>query len=184
MVRIIPRRTKVKLEFVKGFTGIDLVIALVVAAVLIVLAASNFPGHIWIAMVWAIFGLSMFFKIADSDRFYVTIMHLARFSLQKKKYEKAPKSGKANIKDIIPFESLYEDRFISYGSYYGAVLEVKPILFGLLNEYSQNNVIDVGFGNALRRLEDGQVCELIKLNKAMVLDNYAFLEDKKYERLL
>ena len=116
MVRVIPRRTKVKLEFVKGFTGIDLVIALVVAAVLVVLGASNFPGHIWIAIVWAIFGLSMFFKIADSDRFYVTIMHLARFSIQKKRYEKKPKSGKANMKDIIPFESIHDDRFISYGN--------------------------------------------------------------------
>ena len=79
MVRIIPRKTKVKLEFVKGVTGIDLLIGLVAIAVLIVLAASNFPGHIWIALVWAILAISLFFKIADSDRFYVTISHLARF---------------------------------------------------------------------------------------------------------
>lgn len=184
MVRIIPRRTKVKLEFIKGFTGIDLAIALVVAAVLIVLAASNFPGHIWVAMAWAILGISLFFKIADSDRFYVTIGHLARYSMQKKKYEKSPKNGKSNIKDIIPFESIYQDRCISYGNYYAEVLEVKPILFDLLNEYNQNNVIDVGFGNALRRLDDNQVCEIVKINKAMVLDNYSYNENKKYDRLL
>ncbi len=184
MVRIVPRKTKVKLEFVKGFTGIDLVIALVVCAVLIVLAASNFPGHIWIAMAWAILGISLFFKIADSDRFYVTISHLARYSMQKKKYEKSPKKGKPNIKDLIPFESIYQDRCISYGNYYAEVLEIKPILFDLLNEYSQNNVIDVGFGNALRRLDDNQVCEIVKINKAMVLDNYAYNENKKYDRLL
>lgn len=184
MVRIVPRRTKVKLEFVKGFTGLDLVIAVIAVAVLIILAASNFPGHIWIAMVWAILALSLFFKIADSDRFYVTLTHLARFSMQKKKYEKKPKSGKSNMKDIIPFESIYQDRLISYGNYYAEVLEVSPILFELLNEYSQNNVIDVGFGNALRRLDDDQVCEIVKINKAMVLDNYAYNENKKYDRLL
>ncbi len=184
MVRVVPRRTKVKLEFVKGFTGIDLLIALVVAGVLIVLAASNFPGHIWIAMAWAILGLSLFFKIADSDRFYVTLAHLARFSMQKKKYLKAPKSGKSNIKDIIPYEKFYEEKLIDYNGYYAGVLEVKPILFDLLNEYSQNNVIDVGFGNALRRLDDNQVCEIVKLNKAMVLDNYSYVENKKYDRLL
>ncbi len=184
MVRIIPRKTKVKLEFVKGVTGIDLLIGLVAIAVLIVLAASNFPGHIWIALVWAILAISLFFKIADSDRFYVTISHLARFSMQKKKYEKKPKKGKANIKDIIPFESIYQDRCISFGNYYAEVLEVKPILFDLLNEYSQNNVIDVGFGNALRRLDENQVCEIVKINKAMVLDNYSYNENKKYDRLL
>ena len=184
MVRIVPRRTKVKLEFVKGFTGIDLVLALIVCAVLVVFAASNFPGHIWVAMAWAIFGISLFFKIADSDRFYVTIGHLARYSMQKKKYEKNPKSGKSNIKDIIPFEAIYQDRCINYGNYYAEVLEVKPILFDLLNEYSQNNVIDVGFGNALRRLDENQVCEIVKINKAMVLDNYSYNENKKYDRLL
>lgn len=184
MVRIVPRRTKVKLEFVKGFTGIDLIIAIIAAAVLVVLAASNFPGHIWIAIVWGIVGLSLFFKIADSDRFYVTLTHLARFSMQKKKYEKNPKRGKSNIKDIIPFESIYQDRCISYGGYFAEVIEVKPILFDLLNEYSQNNVIDIGFGNALRRLDDNQVCELVKINKAMVLDNYSYEENKKYDRLL
>ncbi|MBE7073690.1 MAG: DUF87 domain-containing protein [Clostridiales bacterium] len=184
MVRIVPRRTKVKLEFIKGFTAIDILLAVIMFAILAVLAASNFPGHIWIAIVWGIFGVSMFFKIADSDRFYVTIGHLLRYSMQKKKYLKNPTKGKGNIKDIIPFEKIYQDRCISYGSYYAEVLEVQPILFGLLNEYSQNNVIDVGFGNALRRLDDGQVCEIVKINKAMVLDSYAYNENKKYDRLL
>ena len=184
MVRIVPRRTKVKLEFVRGFTAIDLLLATIAVVVLIVLIASNFEGNIWVAIIWAIFSISMFFKIADSDRFYVTITHLVRFSMQKKRYEKLPKKGKPNIKNIIPFESIYRDRFISYGSYYAGVLEVKPVLFDLLNEYSQNNVIDIGFGNALRRLDENQVCEIVKINKAMVLDNYAYNENRKYDRLL
>ena len=152
MVRIVPRRTKVKLEFIRGVTGLDLLIGVILAAIFGLLIASNFPGHIWIALVWAIFSISLFFKIADSDRFYVTVVHLVRFSMQKKKYEKNPEKGKANIKDIIPFEAIYQDRCIDYGSYYAEVLEVSPILFDLLNEYSQNNVIDIGFGNALRSL--------------------------------
>lgn len=184
MVRIVPRRTKVKLEFIRGVTGLDLLIGVILAAIFGLLIASNFPGHIWIALVWAIFSISLFFKIADSDRFYVTVVHLVRFSMQKKKYEKNPEKGKANIKDIIPFEAIYQDRCIDYGSYYAEVLEVSPILFDLLNEYSQNNVIDIGFGNALRRLDENQTCELVKINKAMVLDNYSYIENKKYDRLL
>ena len=184
MVRIIPRRTKVKLEFMRGFTAIDLVLAVIAAAILIVLITSNFEGHIWVAIVWAIFGISLFFKISDSDRLYITYTHIIRYSMQKKLYEKFPKNNKPNIKNIVPFESIYQDRLISFGDYYAQVLEVKPILFGLLNEYNQNNVIDVGFGNALRRLEESQVCEIVKINKAMVLDNYAYNENKKFDRLL
>ena len=185
MVRIIPRRTKVKLEFVKGVTGLDLILGIIAAVVFGLLVGANFfPGSIWLGVVWAIFAVALFFKISDSERFYVTIAHLVRFSMQKKKYIKNPEKGKSNIKQIIPFEGLYQDRLISYGDYYAGVLEVQPILFGLLNEYNQNNVIDVGFGNALRRLEDGQTCEIVKINKALVLDNYAYIENKKYDRLL
>ena len=184
MVRVIPKKTKVKLEFVRGFTAIDLLIAIVAVAVLVLLAASNFEGHIWLAIVWAIVAFSMFFKIADSDRLYVTMTHLIRFSMQKKLYQKNPAKGKPNIKDIIPFEGIYQDRMISYGEYFAEVLEVSPVLFELLNEYSQNNLIDIGFANAIRRLDDSQVCEIVKINKAMVLDNYSYNETKKYERLL
>lgn len=184
MVRVIPRRTKVKLEFARGFTALDLALAVIVSVILIVLIASDFNGHIWVAIVWAIFGISLFFKVSDSDRLYVTYTHIIRYSMQKKLYEKYPKNNKPNIKSIVPFEGIYQDRFISFGDYYAQVLEVKPILFGLLNEYNQNNVIDVGFGNALRRLEEGQVCEIVKINKAMVLDNYTYNENKKFDRLL
>ncbi len=184
MVRIIPRRTKVKLEFVRGFTAIDLVLAVIAAAILIVLIISNFEGHICVAIVWAIFGVSLFFKISDSDRLYITYVHIIRYSMQKKTYQKYPKNNKPNIKAIVPFEGIYQDRFLSFGGYYAQVLEVKPILFGLLNEYNQNNVIDVGFGNALRRLEESQICEIVKINKAMVLDEYTNNENRKYDRLL
>ncbi len=184
MVRIIPRRTKVKLEFIRGFTAIDLILAVIAAVILIVLIISNFEGHIWVAIVWAIFGVSLFFKISDSDRLYITYVHIIRYTMQKKTYEKYPKNNKPNIKAIVPFEGIYQDRFLSFGDYYAQVLEVKPILFGLLNEYNQNNVIDVGFGNALRRLEESQVCEIVKINKAMVLDEYTNNENRKYDRLL
>lgn len=183
MVRVIPRRTKVKLEFVKGVTGLDLVIGVVEAAILGVLIGANFPGHYWIAIAWGIFAISMFFKVSDSERFYVTISYLARFSMQKKKYQKEPAKGKPNMQNIIPFEGIHQDRFISYGDYYGAVLEVKPILFGLLNDFNQDNVIE-SFANALRRLDGGQTCEIVKINKAMVLDNFTYNENKKYDRLL
>ncbi len=184
MVRVIPRKTKVKLEFIRGFTAIDLILAVIVAVVLIVLIISNFDGHIWVAIVWAILGVSLFFKISDSDRLYITYVHIIRYAMQKKTYQKYPKNNKPNIKAIVPFEGIYQDRFLSFGDYYAQVLEVKPILFGLLNEYNQNNVIDVGFGNALRRLEESQVCEIVKINKAMVLDNYTYNENRKYDRLL
>ncbi len=183
MVRIIPRRTKVRLEFIRGITGIDLIIAIVACAVLGVLIGSNFTGSIWVALVWGVFAVSLFFKISDGERMYVTISYLVRFSMQKKKYTKAPEKGKANIHEIIPFEGIHKDRFISFGGYYAQVLEIKPILFGLLNEFNQDNVINA-FANAIRRLDSTQTCEIIKINKALVLDNFTYNENKKYDNLM
>ncbi len=184
MVRVIPRKTKVRLEFVRGITGVDLIIAIVAAVVFGLLVGANFfSGSYWLGIVWAIFAVSLFFKISDNERMYVTISYLVRFSMQKKKFTKAAEKGKANIQQIIPFESIYQDRFISFGDYYAQVLEVKPILFGLLNEFNQDNVINA-FGNALRRLTANQTCEIVKINKAIVLDNFTYNENKKYDRLL
>lgn len=184
MQRIIPRKTKVKLEFIRGVTGTDLILAIIGAAIAIVLFASNFTGHIWIAGVYTIFFLSIFIKISDDERMYVTCAYLFRFMAQKKKFSAdAAKGKKSDISEMIPFEDIYQDRFINFGAYYGQVIEITPVLFGLLTEYTQDNVIE-SFANALRRLSPDQTCSIIKLNLAMVLDNYIYNENKKYELLL
>lgn len=187
MQRIIPRKTKVKLEFIRGITGLDLILAVFGVAIAVILFASNFPGHFWIAGVFTILYASMFIKIADDERMYVTIAYLFRFAAQKKKFsidgDGKNKNKKSDIGEMIPFEDVYQDRFINFGSYYGQVIEIKPVLFGLLTEYTQDNVIE-SFANALRRLTPEQTCSIIKLNLAMVLDNYIYSENKKYELLL
>lgn len=184
MQRVIPRKTKVKLEFIRGVTGLDLILAVIGVAVAVILFASNFPGHFWIAAVFTIFYLSIFIKVADEERFYVTCAYLFRFMAQKKRFSVDPGKGKkSDIGEMIPFESIYQDRFINFGSYYGQVIEIRPVLFGLLTEYTQDNVIE-SFANALRRLSPDQTCAIIKLNLAMVLDNYIYNENKKYELLL
>lgn len=109
MVRVIPRKTKVRLEFIRGVTGIDLIIAIIAAVVFGVLVGANFfDGAYWLAIVWGILTISLFFKVSDGERMYVTISYLTRFSMQKKKFSKSPKKGKPNIQNIIPFESIYQ----------------------------------------------------------------------------
>lgn len=184
MQRIIPRKTKVKLEFIRGITGTDLILGIIGAAIAIVLFASNFSGHFWVAGIYTIFFLSIFIKISDDERMYVTCAYLFRFMAQKKKFSAdSAKGKKSDINEMIPFEDVYQDRFINFGAYYGQVIEITPVLFGLLTEYTQDNVIE-SFANALRRLNPDQTCSIIKLNLAMVLDNYIYNENKKYELLL
>lgn len=181
MVRVIPRKTKFKTEFIRGVTGLDIILAFIFAAIAIILFAANFPYHIWIGIAWAIIAVSLFFKFADEVRFYSTLIFLLRYSAQKKKFSKG--EGKKNdIHEIIAYDGIVQDRYIDFGIYYAMVLEIQPMFFTLLTEYYQDNVIE-SFANALRRLNNDQTCSLIKVSMPMIFDNYIYNENKKYDTL-
>jgi hypothetical protein len=182
-MRLIPRKIKVKTEFFKNVTLSDIIVAFIGIGVTIALFTANFPYHIWVAIGWLLLSISMFFPVADGIRFYYTLGYLFRFFAQKKKYIKNAKKESADIKQIIPFEGFVQDRFIDFKDYYASVIEISPIEFNLLNEFKQNMLIET-FANAIRRLTEQQSASIVKLSKAMILDNYIYLEDKKYDSLL
>ncbi len=185
MVRVIPRKTKVRSEFVRGVTGLDLILGFIFAAIAILLFLANFELHIWIGIAWCIIAVSMFLKLADDVRFYNTLIFLLRYSAQKKKFVKGKgddENSKSVIKEMIPFEGVYQDRFINFGIYYAQVIEIQPMFFTLLTEYYQDNVIE-SFANALRRLNIDQTCSIIKISKPMILDRYIHNENAKYDVL-
>ena len=184
-MRIIPRKTKIKMEIVKNVTISDIIVGAIGVAGALGLFLSNFAGGInyWIGIAWCAIIVSLFFKVADNMRLYSTLGYLFRFLAQQKKYSSQKVKGNAPISEIIPFVGVKQDRFIDFKEYYAQVIEIEPIVFGLLNEYKRNMVINT-FANALRRLTNDQTASIIKLNKAMVLDNYIYNEDKKYDNLL
>ena len=182
-MRIIPRKIKVKTEFFKNITLGDIICAFIGISVAIALFMANFPYHIWVGMAWLVIAIAMFFPIADGVRMYYTLGYLFRFLAQKKKYSKDAKNENAKISAIIPFEGIVNDRFIDYKEYYAQVVEITPMEFGLLNEFKQNMLIET-FANAIRRITDFQQAAIVKESKAMILDNYVYLEDKKYDALL
>lgn len=187
MVRVIPRKTKVKSEFIRGVTGVDVILAIIFIAIAIILFLSNFDVggtniSPWIAIAWCIIAVSMFFKPADDTRFYNTIIFLMRYSVQKKKFVKGADEKKNSIKEMIAYEGVYQDRFIDFGQYFAQVIEIQPMFFTLLTEYYQDNVIE-SFANALRRLTPTQTCSIVKISKPMILDRYIHNENSKYETL-
>ena len=182
MVRLIPRKTKVKFEFFRGVTGLDVLLGAIFLAIAIVLFTANFPYHAWIGLAWVIVAVSLFFKFADDVRFYTTLVYLLKFSVQKKKFVNDSENKKGDINTILPYNGVVQDRYIDFGIYYGMVLEVQPMFFTLLTENFQDNVIE-SFANALRRLNNDQTCSIVKIRKPMVLDNYIYNENKKYDTL-
>ena len=186
MMRYIPRKTKVKMEFFKGITLSDILVAAIGVAGGIGLAVSNLPYNWYFALGWICLVAMLFLPIDDELRLYSSIGLLIRFVAFKKKYNKSDvdkKTGRLKIKDIIPFEGIIKDKFLDYKDYFGMVIEIKPIEFGLLGESKQTMVIK-SFANALRRLTNEQTASIIKVNKAIVFDDYIQGEDKKYDSLM
>ncbi len=194
-MRVIPRRTKVKMEFIRGITLGDIILGAIGVAGAIGIFLSEGIGfgmnlNIWLGIAWVTIIISLYFKVADNLRLYETLGYIFRFIAQRKKFAKISKDkdakkdkGQISIEEIIPFVGIQKDRFIDFENYYAQVFEIMPIEFGLLNEYKQNMLIET-FANALRRLSNEQTASIIKLNKAMILDNYIYNEDRKYDNLL
>ena len=179
----IPRKTKVRTEFMPGVTWPDVIIGMVVLALFVLLLTSNFAYHIVAAIIWLAFGVVLFLPLADGQKMYVTILLMFRFLAYTKKYSKAKQRGYEDIKKLIPYEGFIDDKIIDYGSYYGMVLEIKPVEFLLLSEEKQNAYI-MSFKNALMRLNVGQDASLVKINKAILMDDYIADDEKKYESML
>lgn len=185
IMRIIPRKTKVKMEVARGVTLGDIGVGFFCAVVAVLLFLSNFPNGLGpiAALCWTGFSISLFFNVADDMRLWRTLIYILRFFAQRKKYSKEKVKGFSPMNEIVPFESVVQNNYINYGEYYAQVLEINPIEFSLLNEYKQNMVIET-FANALRRLSNDQMASIVKVNKAMVLDEYIYNEDRKYDSLL
>lgn len=186
--RIIPRKTKVKMEFLKNITLGDIIYIVVVASIAIALFASNFYVNsqnisIYLGLAWVSFGVALFVQIEDGIRIYTFIGLVFRFMAYAKKFSvDEKKKGYSKIKKIIPFDRIYLDKYIDYEEYKAAVIEIKPLSFGLYDEYKQNMIVET-FANALRRLTQDQQCSIVKTTLPILFDGYIRNEEHKLDDL-
>ncbi|MDR0461957.1 MAG: DUF87 domain-containing protein [Christensenellaceae bacterium] len=183
-VRYIPRKTRIKTEFVKGITATDLFWLGGGGALTFALGASGggLPAYL-IAGVVAIFTGIGVIRNKDGDRVYNMLWIWFKFMAYAKRYNKIPKFGVKSISDIIPYEKIVEGKYIFFGTYFGAVLEVFPIEFGLLDVGRQEMIVG-SLANAFRRMNEKQSASIINLERAMLMDKYIDLEIEKYNQLV
>lgn len=186
--RIIPRKTKVQMEFFKNITLSDLVYIIVVVAVAIALFLTNFTIKgvnisIYIGIAWVAIGIALFMKIEEGLRFYGYIGLAFRFLAYAKKFSvEDKKRGFTKMSKLIPFDRIYLDKYIDYTEYKASVIEVKPLSFGLYDEYKQEMLINT-FANALRRMTQDQQCTIVKTTSPILFDDYIRNEEIKLDHL-
>ncbi len=184
-MRFIPRKTRVKITLYRNFTILDCVMIVVGLGLTVLIATINLFPDMWTNIYVALFFggayAMLFLEMSDGVRLYNAIALSFKFMAYNKYYSRKEK-GQKNIKNIMPFDEVNTDRFLKFGDYYGCVIEVFPISFGLLTEEKQNMTISV-FTNAIQRLNLNQQCSIVKLRKPMVLDELAKYEDYRYNTM-
>lgn len=183
MIRYIPRKTKIKMELLPHVTIADVLIGVVCAVALLLVLRSNLPYKWTIGLAMLAFIILLYVPLADGERAYYTTVLIFRFSAFKKKYALNPDKHTASIKELVPYEHIVDEKYLDYGTYFGMVLQVIPVEFFLLTEQKQDSYIR-NFQNALTRLNVDQDCKLVKINKAVLYDDFIDGDEKKYEALL
>ena len=195
MARLIPRKTKVKIQFFKTVTLTDVIVALCCIVVIALALLSGLQFRLYLGIGLAIVSLALFMKFSE-DRVYQSIGHLFRFIFANKTFSKTEKKITKNVKLITPYTGLVdfsmhdggsESDDISYidygGTYYGAVIEIRPVQFYMLSEQRQNQFINA-VDNALKTVASDQIVSIVKTEKPLVLDTFLNNEKKKVEALI
>ncbi len=184
--RFIPRKSKVKVMIFKNFGLTDIVIAMIGVGLALLLMFSNLipsPANFYAAGILAVLWVTLFFEISEGIRLYYGLVLLFIFWALPKRYKKNFKKKTQDINRIMPFVGLSTDKFIDFGGYYGMVVEIFPMSFGLLSEERQDAVISTLSG-ALTRLNKNQKISIIRTRQPMVLDELVRYEDDKYNTLI
>lgn len=185
MMRFIPRKTKVKSTIFKKFTLLDCILLLVGLAITVLFMVQfklfdywlyNMYVALFFGGVWS----ALFLEMGDDLRVYMVIVYAFKYLAYRKHYSK--QNPKSPVKMIMPFDGLSTDKFLQMGEYFGMVIEIFPMSFGLLTEEKQDMTINC-FASAISRLTITQQMSIVKTKKPMVLDDMANYEDYRYNTL-
>ncbi len=168
-MRIIPKKSKVNPTVWRNFTLLDIVLAFGLGMIAFLIAMSNFRYKWAELLAFASISVMLFFS-DNGERMYNDLIYMIRYFVSRKKYTKGAKRG--NVTELLPFQSIEDDGVINYGNYYGAVLSVGSIEFGLLDEIEQNRRISA-VASLLNGLGENSVVQLVKLDRPINYDEVA-----------
>lgn len=180
-MRIIPKSTKVKVQFYKGIGLSDIILGVIALAFVALAATSNLPNKYFLAIGILIIVAPLYIPIGDI-RLYQALGYAFKFGIAQKTFSKA-KKGNAHISVVVPYSKISDDLIFQKDNVVTGVIEVKPIEFNMLSEHKQNYLIDV-VSNTLKNVGIMQEYNLIKLEKPIIFDNYLKNELTRIQKLI
>lgn len=179
-MRLIPKKSKVNSTIWLNFTLMDIILAFVLFLFAVLIALSNFKYKWIMLLTFVSLSVMMFFSDGD-ERAYKDLIYMIKYAVSRKRYEKDGK--KNNSYDLIPFKKINPDGIIEYDGYFGAVISIGSIEFGLLDESEQDRRVSI-FASTINGLGENSVLQLVKIDRAINYDDvakglFAKLEDER-----
>lgn len=181
-MRLIPRNTKVKLQFYKGITLPDIFLGLAGLALVAITLSSNFSFKYLLAVEIICVFAPLFLSVGN-ERIYMSVVYMFGHLFGRKRYTKDGKEG-ATIESITPYEKIENGLVKNKDGTYTGVVEIKPIEFRLLAGGKQDYLIEGILANALGAVNLSQEAEIIKLDKELNLDKQLQAELDRIQDLI
>ncbi len=182
-MRIIPKTAKVKVEFFKNISLVDVLIGLIGIILEVLLFLTNLG---WIAklifMVLVFCFFAWLYLPFDGQRFYMMFVNLTRYIFSVKKYSTDYQNANSNVDKFIPFKDI-QDKYILYQDYYAGVLQIDPPEFRLLTGFRQDQIIDAHFGKIIRSINGTTRASMVKIDRKLLLDDYISAEEEKQKQI-
>ena len=133
MARLIPKKTKVKTQFFKGFTITDVLIlfvALVLVALIMLNNIMSTPVKISLAISVFFIAILLFMEVSPETRLYNAIVDAFKYLFGIKKFKKMSGNAKNSISSLLPYVNIMEQDYdekrkigiIDYKEYFGAAV--------------------------------------------------------------
>jgi len=168
------------MQFYKGITLPDVIIALVLLAIVTLIATSNLPYKLLIALGAACISLPAFIPIGE-EKIYMQAWNLIRYIFSRKTYVKGGKYGTAGL---FPFAELSDNCIVNTDGTLTGVLRIRPIEFSLLSAQKQDFIIDGALTNIFNSLGASQEAAIVRLEKSLDLDGQLETEVRRIGNLI
>lgn len=191
-MRVIPKKTKVAMEFFKGIELLDIAVCALGGTAAAAVLLSNLPFRIWTGAGLAILVIASVIPI-DGEKAYMMIYYSLKYLIRIKDFQtktelekpaqKRKKKPRPDVKAITPFTGI-DGMYIEYGGIYSAVVvEIPSVEFRFFPLERQNQYIDRVLGSILRTISDGETASMVKLDRPIIYDSFIRSEEKKLEEL-
>ena len=188
MQRLIPGKSKIKIELFDGVTIADIGVGTLFLVFMLLVLVSSLPFKLGICIFIIFLAVVLLVRI-DTEPNYIYLFHIILHYAYPRKFNKSnkgdtkEKKGYEEINNIIAFTGI-SDEFIEYGSeYFGTVLEIDPIEFRFFTQSRRKKTIESGVGSILRNLNPDYSANIVKIDRPIRYEHYVDLEFGKIDAL-